>query len=282
MRHVLRAGCGLAALALALFPAPARAHLVIFKDGFVLEGQVKRESKTYFDEFSKEAVLIPKGFFMIDDGARRIFFSPSQARVVERKSAPAEEVVWGRSPPIYVNPRNLPPLLEVLEATPWNDKLERNYTFRSPDGPVKLKQQVRVMMPSHLYVDAPGRYFWSSAYMTREFSPETVLALLAVAPDVRPVRAKEPKGAPAPAPAVQRFKIADFLGQGGWYDLAEKELDRIAQEAPDQKSRALAAKGALARLRARDLYEDIKRLHLAGRPAEVRRRMAEFPEKDAA
>jgi pimeloyl-ACP methyl ester carboxylesterase len=270
---VVRTTCAL--LALALIAVAAQAHLIVFKDGFVLEGQVKRETKTYIDEASKEPILIPKGFFMIDDGARRIYFSPQQARVVERKAPPGEEVIHGRSA-TWLNPKNLPPLLEVLEATEWNDKLERTYRFRGPDGPIKVHQWLRLLTPSYALIDAPGKFFWSSAYQTRELGPEAVLALLAVAPELQPARAKD-----AVARAAQRFRIADFLVQAGWYDLADKELDRIAGEFADQKARAEAAKATVSRLRTRDLFEDIKRLHLAGRMAEGRRRLGEFPEKDA-
>jgi pimeloyl-ACP methyl ester carboxylesterase len=278
MRHVFRSGWARAAGALVFLSIPvlaAQAHLIIFKDGFVLEGQVKRETKTYFDEYSKEPILIPKGFFMIDDGARRIVFSPAQARIVERKSAPAEESVRGRSAS-WLKPLPLPPLLEVVQTGEWTDKMDREFRFRSPNGVIKLTQQVRMLTPSHVLVDAPGRYIWGCAYLTRELGPEAVLALLAVAPDLQPSKAKDAAGR-----AAQRFRIADFLAQAGWYDLAEKELERIAGTMADQKPRVEAAMGALAKLRTRDLFEDIKRLHLAGQFTEARRRIAGFPEKDA-
>ena len=82
----------LAALAAA---APARADLIFLKDGFVLQGQVRRESVTQFDPYSKEPVIIPKGFFLVDDGPRKIYFSPSQVRIVEKMEPPAEERVMG-------------------------------------------------------------------------------------------------------------------------------------------------------------------------------------------
>jgi pimeloyl-ACP methyl ester carboxylesterase len=267
--------------ALALSVATVHAHLIVFKDGFVVEGQVKRESSTLFDEISKEPVVIPKGFFMIDDGVRRVYFSPAQARVVERKAPPAEERITGR-PAIWLNTAKvLPPLLEILEVGAWNDRMVRDYRVRSAIGTYNFKQQVRLLTPSLIYVDAPGKFFWSSAYHTREFSPEAVLALLAVAPELQPAKPTGDKAKDAAARMTQRFRVADFLGQAGWYDLAEQELIHIAQDFPEQQQRTETGRKVLARLRARDLHEDIKRLHLAGRLAEARRRLAEFPDKDA-
>src|SRR4051812_26290902 len=75
------------------FTAPARADLVFLKDGHVLQGKVRREFTAEFDAISKDMVLMPKGFFMLDDGPRRIYFSPSQVRIVEKMSPPPEDRV---------------------------------------------------------------------------------------------------------------------------------------------------------------------------------------------
>src|SRR5437868_1568914 len=63
--------CG-AALALAAAVAlaglgdapPARADLLFLKDGTVLQGRVKRESKVDFDPSTREPFRIPQGFFL--------------------------------------------------------------------------------------------------------------------------------------------------------------------------------------------------------------------------
>src|SRR5687767_8636448 len=70
----------LAWLAPALLAASAiglRADTVTFKDGFVLEGKIKRENKTIVDPASREPIQLADGLFMVDDGARLIVFSPS-------------------------------------------------------------------------------------------------------------------------------------------------------------------------------------------------------------
>src|SRR5262249_59398416 len=78
----------LAALAgLALLPAAARADqpkigLIVFKDGFTLQGYIVREKKTIIDQASGQPVQLAEGFFLVDDLARRVIFSPSRIEKV--------------------------------------------------------------------------------------------------------------------------------------------------------------------------------------------------------
>jgi pimeloyl-ACP methyl ester carboxylesterase len=277
MRTVIRPGWLLAGLGLAfLAPSPARADLIFFKDGFVLEGKVKREHTTEFDPVTHEPLLMPKGFFMIDTGACRIYFSPAQIRDAQKKDPPPEEKVVARYSKTQLNPRVLPPFLEVQKVTPWNAEWERSITFRTTWGSLTLPQHVGLLTPSWARVDSMGKYFWSCGYATRELGPDEVVKLLSTHPDF-----KEPKDEAAPARATRRLRLCDFLAQAGWFDHAEKELDRLVKDLPEQQERVAAARAALRRMRAREQFEDVKRLHLAGQPGAVRRKIAEFKEADA-
>ena len=62
----------------------SRADLIFLKDGFVLQGNVRREGTSEFDSGSREFIWMPKGFFLIDDGPRRVYFSPTQVAIVEK------------------------------------------------------------------------------------------------------------------------------------------------------------------------------------------------------
>ena len=77
------------------------ADIVILKDGFILQGTVKRESVTEFDPVSKEPVIIPKGFYMVDDGARRIYFNPNLVRTLDKRD-PIQEERWIHNKAIYI------------------------------------------------------------------------------------------------------------------------------------------------------------------------------------
>jgi pimeloyl-ACP methyl ester carboxylesterase len=267
----------LAVLLLSLAVPAARADFIILKDGFVLQGKVKREHSTLFDEVTKEPILVPKGFFMIYDGARKVYFSPSQVRVADKKDPPNEERILAKYTKLQVNPKRMPGILGVIEAPAWDHGWERRITLRTSDGTENLPQHIGWLTPYWVRADSMGKYFWSAAYLTRELGPEAVSDLLATHPDFQ-----EPRGMAEAERAKRRWRLCDFYVQAGWYHYAEREMDRMSIDLPGEKERVAARRAKLAELRARDLLETIKRLHLAGQHEEVRRRLARFPEKDAA
>src|SRR5262245_55505104 len=197
-----------AALALLLVPAAARADLLFLKDGFVLQGKVRRESVTEFDPVSKELIIIPKGFFLLDDGPRRVYFSPTQVRVVEKMPEPVEERVALKSSAMILNPKVLPPVLEVIDPGELSPKWQRTYTFRSSAGRVKVGQHLGLLTPSSARVDGTTRFFWSAAYLTREWEPATVHRLLLSHPEF----VEDKKLKPAQL-AARRLRLCDFLAQ---------------------------------------------------------------------
>src|SRR5437867_3990030 len=85
----------LATALLTLLAAPGWAeekpkYAVIFlKDGFVLQGEIQRKTTYIFD--NGQVIPIKEGFFMVDDGVRRIIFSPDLVKEVEDKKPPDEE-----------------------------------------------------------------------------------------------------------------------------------------------------------------------------------------------
>src|SRR5690242_5753435 len=84
--------CLLALTVLALASA-AQADLIFFKDGYAVQGKVHREGTTEYDKTSQEMIFMPKGFFFVDDGPRRVYFAPAQVAIVERLAPPNEERV---------------------------------------------------------------------------------------------------------------------------------------------------------------------------------------------
>src|SRR4051812_48344353 len=60
---------------LVLCAATAHADLLYFKDGYVLQGKVKRNTDAEFDSAARDFIYIPKGPFFIDDGPRVVYFS---------------------------------------------------------------------------------------------------------------------------------------------------------------------------------------------------------------
>lgn len=263
------------AIACALLSGAAcRADLIFLKDGHVLQGAVRREVTAEFDPVSRETTLMPKGFFTVDDGPRRVYFSPTQVRLVEKLPPPAEERVVSHAGRLIGNPRFPPPHLETLEEGKWNLKRwERSYAFRSPDAPrVGLIQGLATLSPYYARVDAVTKFKWSAAYLTREWDPAEVLELLRASPSLTPKKEDTP-----PQLVAKRLRICDFLAQAGWYDHAAKELDAVLKDFPAQKERVASARGMLDKLRLREEWELIKNWYQAGRFEGVRKRLAAFP-----
>jgi pimeloyl-ACP methyl ester carboxylesterase len=256
---------------LAVNHRPARADLLYFKDGFALEGKVKREMTLEFDQVGKQAYHMPKGFYFVDDGPRRIFFSPSQVRYVFSKDPSGEErIVYPDSKP-QVNAKRLPEILEVVKPQEWDSSWSRRFRFRSPLGPVNVPQHIGMLSPFWARADSPGNYFWSCAYLTREFGPDRVQSLLATHKDFH-----ETKDMAATQRVSKRLRKADFYAQAGWFDLAENELAQALRDMPDQKERIDAARKTLLKLSTRERLEEIKRRHLAGQHRLVRKMLADF------
>jgi hypothetical protein len=318
----------------------SRADLIFLKDGYVLQGTVRRETTAELDPVSKEMTLIPKGFFMLDDGPRRIYFSPAQVRIVEKLAAPVEERVVQRKVSWILNPPIMPPIEEVLSVSEWNYKTwKREYHFRAPNRPdVGLYQGLATITPYFARVDAVNKFRWSAAHLTREWDPEVVYKLLINHPDFQdpPVptlkdilegeKLKKPKkvvktgrvekvaliekpkprenprdrGKPKPEEkpltpqeklelakkyrhgmiVARRMRLCDFFAQAGWFDVADRELDRLLKDMPDEKERVSHARNTVLKLRARDLWEQTKNWYQAGRYEAVRKRLGDFPVKN--
>lgn len=270
---------GALALALVLLPS-ARADLIYLKDGYVIQGKIRRESVVEFDSVSKEMVSIPRGFFMVDDGPRRLYFSPKQVSIVERLAAPTEPgVLAGRSVTLIGSMPDMPVIEEVVETKEWDYKTwQREFFFRAPGNRprVGLKQMIERITPYHLQMGAITKHRWHSAYLLREFEPDTIYKLL---------KANKAFAEPATLKPNQivarRMRLINFLTQAGWFDLAEKELDRLVVDMPEQKSRVLEARAVIDQQRAKDAWEQIKTWYQAGRVEAVGDAIKNFPLRNA-
>src|SRR5262245_14334359 len=100
--------------------------LVLFKDGYSIRGVVKRDTELLFDPASKSSIPIAKtgGFFQLDNGARLIIFSPSQAAEVFDEEADTNLIRFSQLIPRTSRPE-LPGSWSVLRAAEWDERLER-------------------------------------------------------------------------------------------------------------------------------------------------------------
>src|SRR5262249_1943494 len=80
-----------------IWSVPGGADIVIFKDGFALNGKVAQGNETIVDPASGQSMHVAKGAFFVMDGARRITFSHQQVQAVDKKDifANSEPIQFG-------------------------------------------------------------------------------------------------------------------------------------------------------------------------------------------
>jgi tetratricopeptide (TPR) repeat protein len=257
------------------FTSWGQAELIFLKDGYILQGKVRREAVVEFDPVSKEMISIPRGFFMVDDGPRRVYFSPRQVSIVERLPTPPDENIPVGRVITMIRPQEMPPIEEVLDTTPWNPKTwQREFYFRGPPprDRIGVMQMIARVNPYYVQVDAATRFKWHAGYLTREFDPQELYGLLKAnkafveTPEMKPEQI-----------IAKRMRLINFLTQTGWYDLAEKELDGLLTDLPTEKKRVNDARAVIDRQRAKDRWETIKTLYQGGRFQASRKAMDAFP-----
>jgi hypothetical protein len=260
---------------------PARADLIFFKDGFVVQGQVRRESVAEFDPQSKEMFTMPKGFIFIADGPRRIFFSPTQVRIAEKLPAPVEVKMEVGRTVLLLRPGEMPPILEMIDSPEWNSNWERTVTVRTLRGPFQVKQIMAELTSTYFRGDATEKVVWHAGYLTKELSPESLQAAVEANHALKDSTPRK-DGKPADEKDIlaRRLRKIDFYGQSGFLDLAAKEIDRLDLDYPSARDRVESARRALVKLRSRDQLEVIKRRQRGGQYEGVRKALADFPEKD--
>ena len=279
MHRNLRSRCALvrivaASLLILGLVGAARADLLFLKDGFVIQGQIKRDYKLLVEK--GEGVDIPVGPFYIEDGPRRINFSPSQIRIVEKRERGQEEILNAqRFLTVPVKP--VVPLLEVLAATPFDMKWDRTITIRGPVGAVEVPQHLGFITPYWARVDATKFFLWSTSYLTREFSAQELVSIVASHPDI-----VEKPGMAAAEIVRRRFRLVDFITQAGHFNAAERELLGILKDYPAESAKVNLTLTGLNRVRGRERYEDIKRMHIAAQFKAVRMELDKFQKKDVA
>jgi hypothetical protein len=268
-----------ALVTLAALPS-ARGDLFVLKDGTVLQGKVRREGRVEYDKDSKEAYVVHSGVYYVDDGPRRVFFPKDRVGEVVPEDASQEES-FAHPEAVYRRGR-VPPIIEVMDATAWDANWDRDIRVRTYDGNYKIGQRLGLLTP-HFALVYGRRIAWDSYYLTSELGPDVVKDLLEHRPKRPPVKGKKAPAEPKPEDELAlRFRVCDFFAQAGWFDQADKGLDAIVKDHPDERGRVEGAREVLARVRARERLEQIKRRVAAAQYGAARRMVADFPDKGAA
>jgi len=232
----------------------ADADILVFADGFVIEGKLSQKM-TWLANPGGPSISVPKQGepFWIDDGVRKIIFSPGQLKEAlqdKSKKAAPDQVFKLQSP----NPAGDLPLSWVIDsATDWDSRWERELTLKTPQGgKFKVRQRIIVLTPDYIGIDATA-FKWPCYYNTRELDPQTLRGLLH-----KYLSKKSEKDLDL------RVKIHRFLLQAGFTAAAEQELDDMLRDYPKEQSRIAPLKDHMQRLHAAELVQDLERSQKAG------------------
>ncbi len=274
-----------AVLLLAALPAPqARAEAsregayvqIVLKDGFVLQGMVRREGNG--EIVDNQVIFIPTGFFFLDDNPRRQYFSPILMQsATEIKQPTDDKVVVKNFNPHMLASQEKPWLDEILDAGAWGDDWTRTIKIRFGAKERTIHQEIIAVTPYYTNT-VMKNYAWQSLYLTRELGPEAVKKLLSTNPafEMTPQLTADERG-------QRRLHYADFMMHAGFDDEALDELSRLDADQPaaDVKKQAETLRTTIRQLQNRDLFDTIKRMHNAGQYDGVRRKLALFDDKSA-
>ena len=265
-------GCLFLAVSFLTWVVPVHADLVFMKDGFVLQGKVRRDHQIELDPATKEPIAYPKGFFQVDDGARRQYFLPSQARIAEKDQPENEEKISYPKVIFIPHGRPMPSIWEIVQADDWDDKWDRSFIFKGPGGLVGMRHHLGTVTPSWARVDAVNRHRWGCMYLTSEFSDQTLRKLLDSNPEVM-----DKPDAPAKDRLSRSTKRLNFFVQAGRLSEAENELKRIAAFGKESEELLQKSKGTVAALKANQILAVAKRFSKSGQHNQAKEILSGVP-----
>ncbi|HMP03641.1 MAG TPA: PHB depolymerase family esterase [Gemmatales bacterium] len=250
----------------------AQADFVFFTDGFTLEGRVQKEGKYIYDPTNQE-IWVPESGYVVDDGARRIFFS--HRLVAEAQMTPEgteQPEIFQLKQPVVHYP-GAPPIRGVALArvSAWDKTGKRNTELQVTTGMLKVDQYVTRVTPSFVRVETKS-YYWHHPLRPQEFEPAALLAILR--------HHLNPKDE-ADKTADAHGRLFRYCVQVGWYEEARKELTALLELRPDLAEQLLPRAADLDRLQARRFDADLSRALAAGQHARVQQLLAEAPQEHA-
>ncbi len=207
------------------------AEVVILKDGFVIQGNVRKEVTSINDKATGKTFPMYKanGFDLIDEGPKVWVFSTHAKQLgevsKEVKLRP-EYKAYKRDFLGRKSDGQLPVGAATKSSTEFNDKWLRTIEVRIPGGGGwdRIEQQITYIDPYFVYMVSPTHY-WRQTYRTSEMDPQKIRKLLSTHPEL-----SEAEGKPD---AAKRVALAKFMLDVGWLQLAKDDIEGIRKAFPE-------------------------------------------------
>ena len=266
---------GIAALAV-LAPLPAAfADIIVFGDGFAIEGRVKEKKTILVDPISGASLSVAEAGkpFWLDDGFRNILFPPFQVKEALRdKTAKiALDQVFKLSAPHP--PLQLPAIWIIDDKSgPWDEHWEREITLKTLSGATfRVKQRITSLSPESIKIESTS-HDWQAYYNTKEFDPKVVRDLV-----YQHLSKKKDKNKKSDVEI--RIKVYEFLLQAEFTAQAEKEVDDMLRDFPTEQSKIGPLKDHLKRLAAARVVGGLERSQNAGLYDDVEQKLKLYSDK---
>jgi hypothetical protein len=257
---------------------PVAADVVQLSDGYALYGKVTQQMELIIDPATGQPIPIVKSSpcFIVDDRARYTLFSQKQVSKPDKETNIFDGHIQLKMP-VNRTGKSRPSEAVIGEATPFNDKWERNVhvtikedmlKFAGPGVNInpanrfqvtnaKVKQKIAILTPHFIRMECI-EYDWTANYLTSEFGPDVILRLVRTHPSVQQKPGEPPD-------FEKSFMVFRFCTQAGWLGPAQHEFDAIRKEFPDQKQKLATAETGLKQLIQKQIWQDAELAARAGR-----------------
>ena len=265
---------------LAVAVASAPGEVVILRDGFVIQGKVRKETELFVDKASGQSVPLLKanGFDYLDEGPKLVIFSShtKQLGEISKDVKIRPDYKAYTTDLLRRSDHQMPAILGGRGAPPdFDAKWHRTFEVNVPGGFDRIGQQVTFLDPYTCYV-VSTTHRWALGFRTTEMDPVKVRKLLSTHPELA-----EPDGVCNP---VKRAAIVRFFIDTGWLQMAKDEVERLRKEfrgemTKEQKDVVDAVVRDLDHATANLVVTEAEQALNAGRYEYAGRLLAAFPDK---
>jgi pimeloyl-ACP methyl ester carboxylesterase len=231
-----------------------RGENVILKNGTVYRGQRTRDNTITW----------------IDDGLKRIVLRDSKIEKTEADTTFGNWEVFRLVQPLLQHTGSMPKEAYDIEASPWNDRGRRTFSYKSArsDKTIRMQQAINELGPYMVKIRGVDGFWQDGRLSTNQVPREVVLGLLAK------VDRKSQS---------ERRRVASFLIQAEWYPEAKREINALIRDFPDEpglRETMTSALASVAQLEAVALKAEIDTRRKAGQLHWVTEHLKSFPSED--
>ena len=199
----------------------------------------------------------------VSDGLKRVIIRDSKIEKITPSDPYRNLERFAIVQPLEVHAGAMPLFAYNVEATPWNEKGRRQFSYYGPKAKarVEMLQAINDLGP-HMIKFRGVDGFWVGQVSTNEVPKPIILGLL---------------GRVDQKVLNERQRVARFLLQAGWYDEAKAAVAAIAKDFPAEAERSNELIRAIQDLDARRKLVEISLIRKSRRPAELLAKLRTFP-----